>query len=106
MDLILIIAIGLLLWFWWDSSGVKEVATGSAKRLCDSAGVLFLDDSVALSKLYARRTRAGSVAIARRFTFEFCTDGEQRYAGYVDMLGKSVQQTYMQAYRIVERDEQ
>ena len=102
MDLILIITIGLLLWFWWDSSGAKEIATRSAKRLCASEGVIFLDDSVALSQVRLRRISSGSLAIARRFAFEFCTDGEQRYAGYVDMLGKAVQESYMQAYRMMD----
>lgn len=63
---------------------------------------MFLDDSVALSQLRLRRTAAGSVLFSRRFVFEFCTDGQQRYAGYVELLGKTVQHSHMEAYRMMD----
>ncbi|MGD8785314.1 MAG: DUF3301 domain-containing protein [Thioalkalispiraceae bacterium] len=100
MEWILFPLLGLLLWLWWDGLAAKEVAHKESKRLCESAGVLFLDDSVALSRLRLCRQRNGRVGLYRRFGFEFSTDGEQRYTGYVDMLGEKILQTHMDPYRI------
>lgn len=104
MELLLIIILLLLLWFWWDGVGAKEIAIKKAKVLCQQTGVLFLDDSVALNKLRLRRNRSGTILFQRRFEFEFCSDGEQRYSGFIDMLGKAVQQSHMDAYRILDVD--
>ena len=102
MDILLIVTIAVLLWFWWDSSGAKEIATRHAKVRCEASEVMFLDDSVALSQLRLRRTPSGSMLFLRRFVFEFCTDGQQRYAGYVEILGKTVQHIHMDAYRVMD----
>lgn len=100
MNILLGILFFSLLWFWWDSSGVKEIAIRRARRLCEESGVLFLDDSVALYHIRLRRIGYGSLMFVRRYTFEFCTDGQQRYAGYIEMLGKAVQRTHLEPYRI------
>ena len=102
MDILLIVTIALLLWFWWDSSGTKEIATRQAKAQCEASEVMFLDDSVALSQLRLRRIPSGSMLFFRQYIFEFCTDGQQRYAGYVEMLGKTVLHTHMDAYRVMD----
>ena len=102
MELLLIILLCLLLWFWWDSVGAKEIAVRKAKHLCQETGVLFLDDSVALYRLRFRRSRIGTILFLRRFEFEFCSDGEHRYSGYIEMLGKNIQRTHMEVYKIGE----
>ncbi len=100
MEWILVPFLGLLIWLWWDGLAAKEVADKEAKRLCRNADVLFLDDSVAIRRLKLCRHRNGRVGLYRRFGFEFTSDGEQRYSGYIDMLGEDILQTHMDAYRI------
>ncbi|MBI1422857.1 MAG: DUF3301 domain-containing protein [Gammaproteobacteria bacterium] len=90
----------VLVWLWWDGLGAKEVARENCKRVCRERDVLFLDDTVALARLRLRRGSDGNLRVYRRFHFEFTSDGEQRYQGYVDMLGNRVLHTEMEAYRI------
>ncbi|MGD8926599.1 MAG: DUF3301 domain-containing protein [Thioalkalispiraceae bacterium] len=100
MEWILFPFLALLLWLWWGGLAAKEVAHMECKRLCSNADVLFLDDSVALIRLRLCRHRTGRIGLYRRFAFEFSTDGELRYKGYVDMLGETVIHTHMDPYRI------
>jgi hypothetical protein len=100
MSWLLILLALSLAWLWWDGMGAKELAHESCQRLCREHDVLFLDDTVALTRLRLRRDNRGSLSINRRFGFEFTTDGEVRYQGYVDMLGSQVIHSEMEAYRI------
>jgi len=100
MTWFLILIILSLSWLWWDGLGAKEIARVTGKRVCREHNVLFLDDTVALSLTRLRRDGSGQVRIYRRFDFEFTTDGEQRYRGYVDMLGNRVIHVEMDVYRI------
>lgn len=95
-----ILIVAVLAWVWWDGLGAKEVARASCQRQCREYDVLFLDDSVALARLRLRRDANGGLRIFRRFNFEFTSDGERRYQGYVEMLGRRVLQLHMDAYRI------
>ena len=104
MELLLIILLCLLLWFWWDSVGAKEIAVRKAKQLCQETEVLFLDDSVALYRLRFSRSRVGTILFQRRYEFEFCSDGEHRYSGYIEMLGKIIQRTHMDTYRVTDTE--
>ncbi len=100
MEWILIPFFALLLWLWWDGLAAKERADKEARRLCQNADVLFLDDSVAISRLRLCRQRNGRISLYRRFGFEFTTDGQHRYSGYIDVFGELILETYMDAYRI------
>ena len=96
----LILVAVFLVWLWWDGLGAKEAARASCKRVCREHDVLFLDDTVALTRLRLRRDASGNLRIYRRFGFEFTSDGEQRYLGYVEMLGSYVLHTEMEPYRL------
>ncbi len=89
-----------MVWLWWDGLGAKEVARNEAKRLCQQSGVQFLDDTVVVKRMRLCRHRSGRLGLYRRFHFEFASDGEQRYPGYVDMLGDSVLASEMSPFRI------
>lgn len=100
MSWLLILIALLLAWLWWDGMGAKEAARANCLRLCRERDVLFLDDTVALTRFRLQRNNRGSLSIFRRFNFEFTSDGELRYQGYVDMLGNRVIHTEMEAYRL------
>jgi hypothetical protein len=100
MSWLLILLTLFVAWLWWDGLGAKEAARKICLRLCRERDVLFLDDTVALTRMRLRRDANGTLRIFRRFNFEFTSDGEQRYQGYVDMLGNRVIHTEMEAYRI------
>jgi hypothetical protein len=102
MGWVLTIFAGIVLAIWWNGLGAREIARNKGKRMCDAAGLLFLDDTVCLQRLRLVMYRKQKLGLYRRFVFEFATDGEQRYQGYVDMFGHHVIDTDMQAYRVVE----
>lgn len=91
-----------LLWFWFASIRVKELATEAAKQLCMRAQVMILDDSVALKRLSLARNSRGSMSVKRIYRFEFASDGRERYHGKIVMLAQRVINTEMDAYRIAE----
>jgi len=95
----ILIAAGLA-WAWWDGMGAKEQARNACKRLCRERDVLLLDDTVALAMLRLRRDAQGRLRLYRLFGFEFTSDGELRYQGQVEMLGRMVMHIEMQPYRI------
>lgn len=97
----LLVGIGIfVIWLWWDGLGAKEIARNRSKQLCQQSGVQFLDDTVSMIKIRFCRHTSGRLGLYRRFGFEFSTDGEFRYRGYVDMFGEAVLDTYMEPYRI------
>lgn len=102
MSWLLILLVLSLAWLWWGGLGAKEIARANGQRVCREHDVLFLDDTVALTRLQLRRDASGHARIYRRFAFEFTTDGQLRYQGYVDMLGSYVIHIEMEPYRLHE----
>ena len=74
----LIIFLAIIAWYWWDTMQSKELAKRAGKRMCDEAKVQFLDDTVEKKKIWVRRNSQGRVVV----------------------LGKSVSDVSMDAYRI------
>lgn len=99
-DLLYIIPSVLLIWYWLDGMPCKEMARRAGKKACNEAGVLFLDDSVAIHKVRLKRNQFGQMAFYRLFYFEFTNNGEQRSHGEVHIMGKHVEETRMDAYRV------
>jgi len=89
-----------LLWFWWDSRGVAELAIEAAQRSCNQHGVTFLNDTVGWKKIRLKRNRQGRVQIQRFYFFEFASDMQQQYNGEVIMLGRQVNKVNLDVYRI------
>ncbi len=89
-----------LLWFWWDSRGIAEIAIQAARRNCEQAGLTFLNDTVGWQKITLKRNRMGRVQIQRTYFFEFASDMAERYKGEVIMLGKEVSKITLDVYRI------
>ncbi len=99
-DLFYIIPSVALIWYWLDGMPCKEMARRAGKVACNEAGVLFLDDSVAINKVRLKRNEAGQISLYRLYHFEFTNNGEQRSHGEVHIMGKRVVETNMDAYRI------
>lgn len=89
-----------LLWFWWDSRGVAEIAIQRARQRCEHIGVTFLNDTVGWKKLRLKRNHLGRVQIQRTYFFEFASDMQQQYMGEIIMLGQQVTKVNLDAYRV------
>jgi len=90
MDFLVIVVLLALLGFWWDSLGARQVAREAGRRVCDRAGVQFLDDTVAISRLRLQRNSHGRLVFYREYRFEYSQSGEERLRGSVNLLGKQV----------------
>ena len=51
----LLLGLFALVWFWRDSLRVREIATRISRSACESHGVQFLDQTVALRRLGLRQ---------------------------------------------------
>ena len=101
-ELLLVVILSAITWYWWDTMQCKEIAKTAGKHACHNAQVQFLDDTVALKKLWLRRANNGRLQLCRLFFFEFASDGVYRYQGRIVLTGKQVREVTMDAYRINE----
>jgi len=85
-NLNLLILLLLLIGFWRDSLRVREIATRICRNACESHGVQFLDQAVALHRLSLSWTRSG-LRLKRTYQFDYSLEGQGRRTGYLVMLG-------------------
>ena len=89
-----IVFIGVLtfvFWLWRDSMNARELALVAGKRACKQLNVQLLDDTVSISKLRLCRTKLGTVALCRLYSFDFSLDGEIRRLGNITMRGQVIE---------------
>ena len=97
-ELILFLVLLSFFLYWLNSIRAKEIATRYASDRCTNLGVNFLDETVVSDKLRLKRNRTGSLSFYREYGFEFSTTGERRYKGRICLLGKELQDLYMDPY--------
>ena len=100
MELLTILVLLAIIFYWLDAMRSKELAREAGLIACNKADVDFLDDTVALSKIRLHRNYHGRLVFYREYNFEFTSDSEHRSKGKVVMLGNTVKQTSMQPYRM------
>lgn len=84
--LLLLGAIGL----WWATSvAARDRAIAAARRLCRDQGWQLLDETVALAGLRPVRGERG-LQLERRYRFDFSSDGGERSAGGIRLVGSRV----------------
>ncbi|MBT3048013.1 MAG: DUF3301 domain-containing protein [gamma proteobacterium symbiont of Ctena orbiculata] len=83
----LLIVLLALIWFWRDSLRVREIAIQISRSACQSHGVQFLDQTVALHRLGVRWLRSG-LKLRRVYEFDYSLEGSGRRTGYLVMLGR------------------
>ncbi len=86
----LLFVLMLLIWFWRDSLQTRELATTISRKACDSHGVQFLDQTVALRRLGVRWLRSG-LRFRRMYVFDYSLGGHGRMTGYIIMLGQQAE---------------
>ena len=88
LDLLLVAVPAALIGLWWTGSRVRELAVGHARRACESRGVQFLDQSVALSRTRLARGESGANALRRDYAFEFTDRSTHRDKATLTMHGQ------------------
>lgn len=100
LDYIVFFTIVGLIWYWWNSVSAYEVAYAQAKAACARLGLQFLDDTLDVIKLRLCRHPHGYIQVCRVYEFEFSSDGNSRYKGYISLSGLKFESIDMDAYRI------
>ena len=101
-SLLLLAGLGLAIWFWLHSLRILEIARYAGRPVCARAGVQFLDDTVAGTRLGLARDVNGRRILRRTYRFEFSETGNSRREGEVIMLGDRVETVTMEPYQIME----
>ncbi len=90
-EIIFLILLGLVIWFWQDTLRAREIAVSRARRYCQDIDYQFLDETVSLESLKAGRNFFGNFAFHRHYHFEFSLDGQNRFNGSAYLIGHRLQ---------------
>lgn len=101
-SLLLLLAMGALVWYWLHSIRILELAREAGRKACQRADVQFLDDTVASTRLALARNAYGRRVLRRIYRFEFSETGNSRREGEVVMLGDRVEAVTMEPYQILD----
>ena len=91
----MLVVLAALGWFWLSSLRVREHAVAAGRHACAEAGVQFLDDTVALSRIRLARNERGQLQFARLYRFEFSNTGNNRNLGNIRVIGEQVESVEM-----------
>ncbi|MBQ77717.1 MAG: hypothetical protein CL692_03945 [Cellvibrionales bacterium] len=89
---ILFLSLGLLLgWYFFSELKVRELTLQAARKHCQLMQVQLLDQSVGLYRVWFKRGADKRLHWWRNYQFEFTSTGEERYQGFIIVLGNRVE---------------
>lgn len=97
--IVFLLIVGII-WYWWNSISAYEIAYKEAKAACRRLQLQFLDDTLDVIKFRLCRHPHGYMQLCRDYEFEFSSDGNSRYKGYIKLSGKKFESIDMDAYKI------
>ena len=90
-DLLWVTGVLVIAALFWRAHGIRERALAHTRLFCQQAGVLFLDESVGLSRLRLEKQADGKYRWVRLYHFEFTVTGGERCAGHTRVVSGMVQ---------------
>lgn len=90
--LLLLILLGMLVWFWQNTLHDRELALLAARDICQHQQLQLLDATVTLQRIALRRSHRGGITLQRTFQFAYSAEGHDRQTGFVITLGNHVEQ--------------
>ena len=103
VELLGFLALGAIVWYWFDSLKAREIGVDAARRACAREGVQFLDETVVGHGLRLARDERGHVVLRRAFEFEYSVSGDDRHTGSVVLEGREVVLVDVSAHRLARR---
>ncbi|MCW8936175.1 MAG: DUF3301 domain-containing protein [Gammaproteobacteria bacterium] len=103
-DLLIIMTLSLLIWFWLDSMKINETARKIGAKLCQKNNVQFLDETVHMASMRFGKNHHGQIKLLRKYKFEFTNSEYHRYSGNLTLAGHSLQDSHMDVYRLSDAD--
>ena len=98
MDMALLICLGALAWFWFDSVTARETAISTGRDLAERTQLQLLDETVACSRLRLGRNPRGRVQLLRTYEFEVSANGADRLSCELTLLGKQLTSWHIPPY--------
>lgn len=89
-ETIFFVLLAALVWLWFDSVQVRDVAITTARHLCADEGLQFLDDTVAIASIRLERNDEGRLQLQRSYAFEYSDSGDNRRPGSIVLLGQTL----------------
>lgn len=90
LPLLAFVAAFAIVWNFVADRQAAERATAIARRACEEAGVLWLDQTAQPVRKRLTRNAEGTLSWQRDFDFEFTTTGNERQLGRVSLVGREV----------------
>lgn len=89
-ELVSLLVLLALVWLWFDSVKVRDIAVRHAASACAADGLQFLDETVSIAGLKPARDEEGRMVLRRIYAFEYSDTGNNRRPGSIVMLGQAV----------------
>ena len=96
-NILLLVILGLVVWFWIDSLRTRERAIIAAGRACKELEAQLLDQTVSLESIKPMRSRHGRLMFRRIYGFDFSIAGYERRRGRAFMAGQMLEQVQIDA---------
>ena len=103
-NLLWLVPVGLLFYYWWQSGKFKGRARELASRYCQQLNLQLLDYSMVITGYWPVRDASGNIVIRRTYQFEFTSTGERRHQGIIVLLGQHIKSIDLEAYIIPDAD--
>ncbi len=101
-NILLMALAGFVLHYWWQSGEFKSRALTLALQHCQQLNLQLLDQSMVIRGYRPTRREDGRWLFRRTYQFEFTSTGQQRYRGYLILLGYRLVSIELEAYQIPE----
>ncbi|WP_020406776.1 DUF3301 domain-containing protein [Hahella ganghwensis] len=100
MDVVWLTVVATIGAIWWHGFKVRERALSAVRKRCQELDLQFLDQNVALRSIKIKRNDTGQARICRVYGFEFSSTGDERYRGYITLLGMQVEEIMIEPHRL------
>ncbi|WP_047538960.1 DUF3301 domain-containing protein [Methylotenera versatilis] len=97
-ELILLIIMLFLAWFWQDTVSKREIAIMLGRELAQRYQLQLLDETVACHKVRLGRDSRGHAQFQRLYVFEVTANGAERLECNLQLLGKQLQTWHIPPY--------
>jgi hypothetical protein len=97
-EIMLLVLLAALAWFWLDSIAKREVAISIGRQLAQRCNLQLLDETVACTQLAFGRDPRGHMQITRHYTFEVSANGADRLPCHLQLLGAQLQNWHIPPY--------
>ena len=95
-DLIMLMPLVLLLAYWWRSSEQKRIAIAAARAYCKERNLQLLDETLLFEHFSLDRTWGKGRTLCRKYSFDYCLNGQDRHSGQIILDGYRVLRIILQ----------